>query len=230
MKEIIKAYTIGGDRAVTLFLNQHPLIYCVDGYDDPNPDLDDYDMMVFTGGCDVHPKYYGQKLMSGTYPHEPRDVNEFSYFFKTKDTHYHFGICRGLQLLGVAHGSRLWQDVTGHSGLGVHGFKPVKGTSPFDYVEGVTSLHHQAIRLDNRNRHNILAFEGFKQPVTVKSPDFDKRLTINKVVEAAYFDESRSFGVQGHPEYNQASEEFKKYVFYHLIEDERTGFYSSKQK
>ena len=87
--EVLTAYVIGGDRLVTDWLNKSPFIYAVDGADDPRPSIEEYQILVFTGGEDIDPKYYGQQPISSYPANNNRDVVEMSWFFKTKHTHYH---------------------------------------------------------------------------------------------------------------------------------------------
>lgn len=217
----IRVFIIGTDGAVLSLFNKHPAFYAKDQLDDPNPKLDDYDMIVFTGGSDVNPEYYGEKPLNGTHYVDYRDQRELSIYWQTLKTHYHFGICRGLQLLAVANGSKLWQHIDGHS-WGTHGMVLTRKhpTLKTKIIGGVTTCHHQAVRVDNNNRNNILAYEESKTVARSTYPD--KPVFLERTVEAVYFPETRSFGVQGHPEYGDASKEYKDFVFYHLLENPET--------
>ena len=228
----IRAFIVGGDASISKLLSSDRLFEVIDGGKMPNPSQ--FDMVVFTGGEDILPEFYGEDNICSTWVNRQRDLVELNIFRMTKDTHYHFGICRGLQLLAICNGSTLWQDVSGHSALGTHkmtftSFDTMKDDSKIKSISGVTSLHHQAIKVTQDNIHRILAYEDFGQPVTAVDGT-GKPTSLDRVVESAWFEETRSFGVQGHPEYSHASKEYKDYVLFKLIEDRETGYYANQRR
>lgn len=224
----IRAFIVGGDHNVLKLLESDPLFEVVNG--GRMPPLDAFDMVVFTGGEDISPEFYGEEnKFCSTWMNHRRDLVELNIFRHTKDTHYHFGICRGMQLLAIAHGHKLWQDISGHQSGRGHNMTLTRGHNAGAVIEGVTSVHHQAIYETALNAHTIMAHEAYDQPVTARSGD-GKSYTLNAVPEAAWFEETRSFGVQGHPEYSIASKAYKDYVLYHLIEDIDTGYYANTRK
>lgn len=222
----IKAYVLGGDVATTRMLNDTKHIWARHDVEAPDVNLDDMDMIVFTGGADVHPQYYGELPCDGLWLNPERDIKEFDIFMRTKDTHYHFGICRGMQFLAVANGMKLWQDVTGHNIHGTHDMVPISGKYVGKRIKGVTSVHHQALQVHSDEQKNIIAYENFGQAVTVK--DATRETRINRVAEAVWFSETRSFGVQGHPEYSTASEQYIDFTLWHILHDQDTGYFSNK--
>ena len=125
------------------------------------------DGIIFTGGGDVHPARYGNQ------PHplvnsvdEDRDRVEIALFQAAYDRRMPFlGICRGLQLVNVALGGTLYEDLLAQNPQSIkHDF--FSDQAP-DYLAhpvtveqetrlagilgatrlGVNSLHHQGIRL-----------------------------------------------------------------------------------
>lgn len=77
--------------------------------------LGDADVVVFTGGPDLCPFLYGQRLHSKTSFSLDRDLSDIECI-KNLPSHVSLvGICRGAQLLNVmvGHGT-LWQHVTNH--------------------------------------------------------------------------------------------------------------------
>ncbi len=81
------------------------------------------DGILFSGGGDVHPKYYGSQVEdSATFCPEPeRDVFELALFdVAIRKSIPMLGICRGIQLMAVALGGGLLQKVKGHSGGVLH--------------------------------------------------------------------------------------------------------------
>ena len=77
------------------------------------PDLDvDYDGLILCGGNDIHPSYYNQEVNGAKDFDLERDQTEFALlkeFLKTNKPI--MCICRGHQLLNVALGGTLIQDI-----------------------------------------------------------------------------------------------------------------------
>lgn len=119
------------------------------------------DGFLFVGGPDVEPSYYGQeKLEVCGDACAPRDVLEMKLLEAAlKADKPILGVCRGLQVLNVALGGTLYQDLPSQyeSKLAhgmeppynrdVHGVQVVVGTplSELTPVVEVNSRHHQAI-------------------------------------------------------------------------------------
>ena len=86
------------------------------GIDDSIPDLiRRLDGFVFTGGDDIHPRFYGEKPLSGaglTISPDGRTKFEIS-LFKTvaRARKPLLAICYGAQLVNVALGGKLYQDI-----------------------------------------------------------------------------------------------------------------------
>jgi len=132
-------------------------------------DLDDYahtlDGLVLQGGNDVAPQSYGETPLHEDWHGDPiRDRYEIdlirSFIAAGKPV---FGICRGLQLLNVAHGGTLLQDINmqhpqarEHRVLGKyehhhHAVEFVAGTRLAALFPGLrqattNSIHHQGIK------------------------------------------------------------------------------------
>lgn len=129
------------------------------------------DGLLLPGGEDIHPQHYGEEDVhesSGPFSHERDDVeiNLARFFIANKKPV--FGICRGGQILNVALGGTLYQDIgsemetsvrheydTSVSKLerytqDIHDVFFMRGTvlaSFFEYEKIVTnSLHHQAVK------------------------------------------------------------------------------------
>lgn len=167
--------------------------------------IDDYlhivDGLYFSGGNDINPLIFGEdpiKQIGGI--DYSRDEFEIKLFKKAaaKDMPV-LGICRGEQVINVASGGTLYQDIysqkegtNGHSptfsfgGYAHHKVKIAKGSKLYNILQteetNVNSFHHQAIR--------DLA-EGFT--VTASSAD-----GIIEGIESV--NHSFIVGVQWHPE------------------------------
>ena len=93
----------------------------------------DFDGLLLSGGVDVDPARYGEARLNGTVEtHPSRDEVEFELLERALATGAAvFGICRGLQVLNVALGGTLWQDLPAQRPGGVsHSFPRRDGHLP----------------------------------------------------------------------------------------------------
>lgn len=127
--------------------------------------LDGVDGLLFTGGEDIHPSFYGEPILDRCGEiDQDRDHFEMELAKAALDRHFPIlGICRGIQLLNVALGGSLYQDLSYCPGAAEHHHAPkerryelmhkvtlspesrlamIFGTSTFD----VTSTHHQILK------------------------------------------------------------------------------------
>ncbi len=127
-----------------------------------------FDGLLLAGGPDVDPARYGEIPATATLEVRPeRDAHDFAAFAAAEaQAAPVFGICRGLQVVNVALGGTLWQDLPSQRDRGLahdadaagrgrdfraHPVRPHVGrTSPFaDAVaqaRNVNSRHHQAVK------------------------------------------------------------------------------------
>lgn len=173
------------------------------------------DLVVFSGGSDVHPSLYGEKPIPGCYFNERRDEYEKMIYEKCLELGKPmFGICRGLQFLHVMNGGKLYQDVTHHAG-GTHSIIDIDNN---ELVLSVSSIHHQMCIYSEDINMELTAIaacslsahyktEGVNlTPGGGKFTTFNNGVTDIKIfgsvleVEAAVYPKTLCFGVQGHPE------------------------------
>lgn len=71
--------------------------------------------LLLPGGWDVHPRRYGEEIAGSEGIDEERDARELDAisFFLDRQRPI-LGICRGIQILNVALGGSLYQDIPGH--------------------------------------------------------------------------------------------------------------------
>lgn len=151
--------------------------------------LDGFAGLVLGGGGDVDPAYYGEAPAGTRNPNPKRDEMERELFLLARERDLPvLGICRGLQLMNVACGGTLHQDIgTAHSevrhAVSVPPGSKLAGIVGSEHFE-IVSRHHQAIKDPA---------PGLR--VTASAPD--------GTVEAIE-DPARRFviGVQWHPEDN----------------------------
>ena len=123
------------------------------------------DGFLFTGGPDVHPKLFGEETLRfcGEID-ERRDTFEILLLKEVlKLDKPVLGICRGIQLINVALGGTVYQDIPAQVkgtpimhyqkkpyDVGVHSVTISKGTPLYDILKTeeimVDSMHHQAVK------------------------------------------------------------------------------------
>lgn len=166
-----------------------------------------FDGFLLTGGQDVSPRLYGQKLspFCGEVCFERDEMERLILGDAIRMGKPVLGICRGIQILNVVLGGSLYQDIpTEYPSVLEHHQKPpydlpvhqvsIVPDSPLFSLLGrrslaVNSYHHQAIkRLSNRLVAMAYAEDG--------------------LVEAAYMPSARFvLAVQWHPEFSYEKEE-----------------------
>ena len=161
------------------------------------------DGLILSGGRDVDPHFYGEEpleKLEAIFPE--RDVHETALIKAATDLKKPiFAICRGMQILNVACGGTLYQDISyapgehiKHYQIGspyqaTHTIKIDKNSILFKMadkmeIERVNSFHHQALKQ---------VAKGLK--VVATAPD-----GIIEAVEAENEDGPFILGVQFHPE------------------------------
>ena len=175
--------------------------------------------VLLTGGGDVNPKLFKQprhKTVSGV--SDARDALEIALVEHALARRLPvLAICRGLQVLNVALGGSLYQDVASASGTSVeHGqtaprHEPthkvrVASGSRLERVLGVgqlevNSFHHQAIKALGRDLKAVAFAEG------------------DGLIEGAELEDSSRFviGVQWHPEELAPQHETARRLFEALV-------------
>lgn len=126
--------------------------------------LDGADGLLLTGGEDIEPSWYGAQpspLLSP--PSRERDLLELALFAIARQRELPIlGICRGIQLINVAMGGTLFQDLPserpgtvnhrpdGARNVGTHRLRLQRGSRAADALGGISvtvnSSHHQAIK------------------------------------------------------------------------------------
>jgi carbamoylphosphate synthase small subunit len=108
-------------------------------------DINDAELLCFTGGADVSPELYGESKHPHTSTNPQRDEDEQVFYkFALNKRIPMVGICRGAQFLHVMNGCKLWQHVDHHAIGGTH---EATDEQTGDVVH-VTSTHHQMMSYD----------------------------------------------------------------------------------
>lgn len=176
------------------------------------------DGLLLAGGGDVRPSRYGEEMLPACgEPDDQRDVFELLMIREALSMGMPiFGVCRGIQVLAVAMGGTLYQDIESQLGIEKlrHSQEPPYGEAVhtvrfaqgglFARVTGVqemqtNSMHHQSIK-DPGER---LVVEG---------------VTEDGVIEAVSAkDDDGIFATQFHPEYLSDHSEQAARLFDHLV-------------
>lgn len=185
--------------------------------------LNHVDGVIFSGGPDIHPGLFGEELMDCCGALAPeRDALEIPLMQKAIEMNKPvLGVCRGFQVLNVATGGTLYQDINTqlkssvkieHRRFSVedrdrevHKVNVIRDTPLHTFSEGllqigVNTLHHQAIKkLGEPLRSMAVADDG--------------------IIEAVYHpDKKFVMGVQWHPEILGLSNSISSRIFEAFID------------
>ena len=180
--------------------------------------LDHIDGLLLSGGVDVLPAHYGEETLPACgVINKKRDDFELLITKHALERNMPiFGICRGIQVLAVAMGATLFQDIESQLGIPA---KQHKQEEPYDdpvhtvrFKEGglferitetslmpTNSMHHQSIKEAGDN----LRIEG---------------ITMDGIIEAVSSKENEAvFGVQFHPEFLAHYSDFAARLFTYFV-------------
>jgi putative glutamine amidotransferase len=174
------------------------------------------DALLLVGGGDVQPSRYGQESHGGIYGVEPdRDELEIALLYEADRAGTPtLAICRGMQVMNVAFGGTLIQDLSDHGGFTGHGAPSGEDRlshdvklSPGSRLAGVSrgevlscsTHHHQGV---DRLGDGLLA--------TAWSED--------GLVEGIERDRGWMIGVQWHPEDTAAGDPEQQALFDSLVQ------------
>lgn len=156
--------------------------------------IEDANLVMFTGGEDVNPALYGEKVNTETFFNKERDTYEISMFIKAQALKIPMlGICRGAQFLCVMSGGKLVQHQDNPNSI--HSVTTAYGV--FD----ITSTHHQAqytvgMRYDEKR---VIGYSTNKQS-KFHLDGGGNELKVLREEEIVYYPKTRCLGIQGHPE------------------------------
>mgnify|MGYP000601293507 CR=1 FL=1 len=106
--------------------------------------IEEADLIQFTGGADVSPVLYEEERHPSTGSSDRRDKEEMHIYAEARKWNIPVaGICRGGQFLNVMNGGKMYQHVNGHAISGTHVMITEDGRDV-----NVTSTHHQMMSYD----------------------------------------------------------------------------------
>lgn len=178
-------------------------------------------LLLLSGGEDVHPSLYGEDVGKFTQSNINRDIKELELFKRAVDTKTPIlGICRGAQALSIFNGGKLIQHVNNHAISTTHTIKTNE-----EEVYAITSTHHQMMfpfSMDEKD-YRIIAYSSPTRGTTylngkneqIECPIFNVPLIKSPAFvepEIVYFPKSNSLGIQGHPEFYNCPQETRNYL------------------
>ncbi len=181
------------------------------------------DGLVLTGGADIHPSYYGEEINSPIMLSPNQRTNFDIHLFQAslKAGKPILAICHGMQIMNVALGGTLFQDIPSqipgsllHRGEkdsvpARHTVTVEAGSRLADILRGmvefeVSSTHHQAVKTLGRDLQ-----------ISARAPD--------GIIEGIELpDHPKIIGIQWHPEKDPHSEPSLR-LFQWLVEMARKG-------
>lgn len=203
-QDYITSIEAAGAVPIILPVTEHP--------DTLLPFLSQLDGVVFTGGQDVHPSFYHQDAKRGfgqaCYKRDVHEFNLFKKIYEQMDIPI-LGVCRGMQVMNVALGGTLIQDINSEmknilqhnvdnskKDVIAHKVNINKDSFLYNWLQttelGVNSYHHQVI---DKTASSLT--------VVARSKD--------QIIEAVEHKESERYvgGVQWHPEMMQSHEKMR---------------------
>lgn len=172
--------------------------------------IEEADLVCFTGGEDVSPNLYGDDRHPKTGNNPYRDDQEIQYFHEARERNIPMvGICRGAQFLNVMGDGRLYQHVTEHRG----------GHMIQDHNTGeqifVSSTHHQMMMPSEKAE--IIATAALGGTREWYDGHVFKRDVSNTDYEVVYYREINSLCFQPHPEFTAKEYEGMRLYFDELL-------------
>ncbi len=171
------------------------------------------DGVLFAGGEDVHPKFQNEDPIPALGNVNPlRDEYEMimtKLAFK-KHKKPILGICRGIQVLAIALGGKVHQDIASIASVQHSQHSPRWASSHFIHIEPKSIL--AKIATDEKEIVNSFHHQAVK---TVPTGFFPTAKTSDGIIEAMELKDSKRFclGVQWHPEETFETDNFSQEIF-----------------
>ena len=203
----------------TSFFHQFHSMYTKRGYTIVDS-IDEADIVQFTGGADISPKFYNQHEHPTTYTSPGRDREEYAAFVEGKQKgKFLAGVCRGGQLLNALSGGNMYQDVKGH---GIHGTHDMLDVETGKLVP-VSSLHHQMMIVGERGillgKSSIMrSSRKFMMTPAHEEPGEVVDVDTEVEVEACFYPSTKAFCYQPHPEFVSSDHPCQQWYFDKLEE------------
>ncbi len=188
-----------------------------------------FDGLLLAGGADVDPRRYGETALPGVEVHPERDEADFRLLSRAVETGAPvFGICRGLQVINVARGGTLWQDIPSQRSRGTqHDCFREEGFDPSHLAHAVR-FHPNALSRDSlfekaaQTGASFMVNSRHHQAVKDLAPGLSAVAASSDDLVEAFEDPARNtLAVQWHPE-DLVSHPAHKALFRQFLEMCRT--------
>lgn len=190
-----------------------PVIIPIGNQEDVALYVKQIDKLVLAGGQNVDPSFYGESLACDCgVNYRPRDEFELALIRETvAQGKPIFAVCRGAQLLNVAFGGSLHQEL---APLGIEHMQQVKGSVP---THDIVTREHSLIRSLYGTHTKVNSFHrqgidriGAGLHATAWSPD--------GLVEGIENREAHLLGVQWHPDFAYRSLDQEQAAFNYVVD------------
>lgn len=180
--------------------------------------IPDIDLILFTGGEDVDPAFYNERIGKYTSHNPDRDNLESKMFRILGSKVPKLGICRGAQFVTVMSGGKLIQHVENHGIGGTH-------LITFDHLNTgaklqITSTHHQMMYpFDLPKKEYILCAYATNHLSPIYLDGQNKNIEITEEFlepEVVFYPSTNSLGIQGHPESGVMPAEGKEFMLNYI--------------
>lgn len=197
-----KVYVVGEAKHYADFITGASLV----------ENIEDADIVVFTGGEDVDPSMYGAKKHPQTYSNLQRDLYEKEMFEKINPNQFVVSVCRGAQFCCVMNGGKLVQHCNNHGIFGTHGIQCG------DTIYEITSTHHQMQYPFNLNveDYTLVGITHGRRSLDYEGDGIDPvNIIYTGEPEIVLYHKKgmpRCLAIQGHPEYMRKEAPVVKYL------------------
>lgn len=173
-------------------------------------EIEDYDLLLLTGGEDISPTLYGERrIHPRTFMSLWRDQESSRLYMNAlRRQKPVIGICRGAQFLTAMAGGKLIQHVTGHTAT-----KHKIHISHLEHFKiEANSTHHQMMYPFNMtiDSYNILGWTAPRKSTTYQDGRGKEIYIPGNFTEAeiVLYNRIKGLAIQGHPEKLSMSHEF----------------------
>lgn len=163
-------------------------------------DVKNAQIVLFTGGEDVHPSIYGKRAVTDVFTNIERDLEERTIFKALRPDQLAVGICRGSQLLCALNGGNLVQNCTHHALSRTHTIFSMDGKMMYE----ITSTHHQMqYPFDLPKEVYKILFYAKQFPGVIQGDGINKHVLFGCEPEVVFYkvpNKPKCLAIQGHPE------------------------------
>lgn len=184
-------------------------------------DIEQADLILFTGGADVNPSFYGMEEHNTTFTNSFQDRYCVDLFTKYVGVKPMAGICRGAQFLHVMADGELVQHCDNHAVM--QGHKAKVHWLPNTTIH-VSSTHHQMM-YDDSVGEVLMSANNLSTYKETQDSGGVKQLNTGEDIEAMYYEDINAISFQPHPEFSVYDHSLKecKDAFFFIVNNYLKG-------